>query len=160
MSLPGFWGDLRAGCETIPRQNAVDLRWGEPVPDLVLVTDRRKLTIVMRNLIGNALKFTERGWVRVEAETAESAVVLRVQDSGIGIRPDEQARIFEMYRQADSSDTRRYGGTGLGLHIARRFVEQLGGTITLESALGQGSTFTITLPGGANAPTADSAAAP
>ena len=111
--------DLRAGCETIPRQNAVDLRWIEPVPDLVLVTDRRKLTIVMRNLIGNALKFTERGWVRIEAETAQSAVVLRVQDSGIGIRPDDQARIFEMYRQADGSDSRRYGGTGLGLHIAR-----------------------------------------
>src|SRR5262249_54608529 len=117
ISLPGFWEDLRAGCVTMPRQSGVDLRWGEPVPDLVLVTDRRKLKVVMRNLITNALKFTERGWVRVEAETAPTALVLRVQDSGIGIHRDDQARIFEMYRQADSSDTRRYGGTGLGLHI-------------------------------------------
>jgi signal transduction histidine kinase len=145
VSLSAFWQELRSGCATIPRKVGVDLRWSDFVPDLVLVTDRRKLTVVLRNLINNALKFTERGWVRVEAEMAASAVVFRVRDTGIGIRPEDQSRIFEMYRQADQSDTRRYGGTGLGLHIVRRFLDQLGGTVTLESAPGEGSTFTITV---------------
>ena len=146
VSLQAFWQDLRSGCATIPRTDAVELRWSEVVPDLVLVTDRRKLTVILRNLITNALKFTERGWVGVEAGVDDAVIVFRVRDTGIGIRPEEHARIFEMYRQADGSATRRYGGTGLGLHIVSRFLEQLGGTVTLESAPGQGSTFTITVP--------------
>jgi signal transduction histidine kinase len=146
VSLRAFWQELRSGCATIPRPDGVDLRWSEAVPDLTLVTDRRKLTVVLRNLITNALKFTERGWVGVEAGLEDAAVVFRVRDTGIGIRREEHARIFEMYRQADGSATRRYGGTGLGLHIVSRFLEQLGGTVTLESAPGQGSTFTITVP--------------
>ena len=145
VSLSSFWQELKSGCATIPRKVGVDLRWSDAGSDLLLVTDRRKLTVVLRNLITNALKFTERGWVRVEAEVASSAVVFRVRDTGIGIRPEDHARIFEMYRQADGSDTRRYEGTGLGLHIVRRFLEQLGGTVTLESAPGEGSTFTIRL---------------
>ncbi len=146
ISLLAFWDDLRTGCANIPRHDDVELSWGNSVPDRVLVTDRRKLTIVLRNLITNALKFTERGSVRVDAEIDLSSVIFRVRDTGVGIDPDDHDRIFEMYRQADSSDTRRYGGTGLGLHIVRRFLDQLGGTIALESTLGQGSTFTITLP--------------
>jgi len=146
VSLSSFWQELKSGCATIPRKVGVDLRWSDAGSDLVLVTDRRKLTVVLRNLITNALKFTERGWVRVEAEVASSAVVFRVRDTGIGIRPEDHARIFEMYRQADGSDTRRYGGTGLGLHIVSRFLEQLGGTVALESEPGKGSTFTITVP--------------
>jgi signal transduction histidine kinase len=164
ISLRAFWESLRSGCATIPRVDGVELRWGDGVPDLVLVTDRRKLAIVLRNLITNALKFTERGWVHVEAGTSDAgtsdagtsdaAVVFRVRDTGIGIRPEDHARIFEMYRQADGSDTRLYGGTGLGLHIVRRFLEQLGGRVTLESAPGQGSTFTVSVPTIAAGPTA------
>jgi signal transduction histidine kinase len=146
VSLPAFWHDLRTGCATVPRGTDVEFQWSDPAPELTLVTDRRKLTVVLRNLITNALKFTERGWVRVEAEAAESTVVFRVRDTGIGVRPEDHERIFEMYRQADGSDARRFGGTGLGLHIVRRFLEQLGGTVSLQSALGRGSTFTIVLP--------------
>jgi signal transduction histidine kinase len=72
--------------------------------------------------------------------------VLTVEDTGIGIRREDHAAVFEMFRQADGSDSRRFNGSGLGLYIVRRFVEQLGGTILLTSALGAGSVFRITLP--------------
>ncbi|HLY39346.1 MAG TPA: ATP-binding protein, partial [Candidatus Binatia bacterium] len=116
------------------------------VPDVVLHTDPRKLGIVVRNLVGNALKFTERGFVRAEATLARESILLRVADTGIGIRPEDHERIFEMFRQADGSDSRRYGGTGLGLYIVRRFVEQLGGTVWVESAPDRGSVFIVSLP--------------
>jgi signal transduction histidine kinase len=110
-------------------------------------TDPRKLTIIVRNLVGNGLKFTERGHVRVEIACQPAALTLRVSDTGIGISPENREAIFEIFRQADGSDARRYGGVGLGLYIVRRFVEQLGGTIGLESTLGRGTTFTVSLPG-------------
>jgi signal transduction histidine kinase len=135
----------------MPRNADVRLEWSDAVPDVRLVTDARKLTVVVRNLIGNALKFTEHGWVRAEATLDDGAVVLRVADTGIGIRAEDQEAIFEMFRQADGSDSRRYGGTGLGLYIVRRFVQQLGGTIALESAPGRGSVFHVRLPAAGDA---------
>jgi signal transduction histidine kinase len=130
----------------MPRNADVRLEWHPDPPALTLLTDPRKLSIVMRNLVSNALKFTERGWVRADVRVDGRAVVLRVGDSGIGIRPEDQQTIFEMFRQGDSSDTRRYGGTGLGLYLVRRFVEQLGGQVTVDSAPGRGSLFTVHLP--------------
>ena len=109
-------------------------------------TDPRKLAIVVRNLVGNALKFTARGRVRCDAWVAGENLVIRVSDTGIGIHEEDHQAIFEMFRQADSSDSRRFGGTGLGLYIVRRFVGQLGGRITLESAPGVGSVFSVVLP--------------
>jgi len=146
VALPSFWQTLREGCATIPHAPGVSVEWGDEAPAVTLTTDPRKLTVVLRNLVGNALKFTERGWVRVEARADEERVSFAVQDTGIGVRPEDQVAIFEMFRQGDGSDSRRFGGSGLGLYIVRRFMQQLGGTVTLESTLRRGSTFTVTLP--------------
>jgi PAS domain S-box-containing protein len=135
-----------ASCSRFPRRGGVTLRWPVDPPDCALTTDPRKLTVVLRNLVGNALKFTEHGSVGLEAALDGDTVVLHVRDTGIGIRPDDHERIFDMFRQADGSDSRRFGGTGLGLYIVRRFVRRLGGTVTVTSTPGRGSTFTVTLP--------------
>jgi len=146
IEVAALWERLGETCSLLPRQAAVELQWINGLPKEPFLTDVRRLTVVVRNLVGNALKFTERGWVRVEAQSEGGAFVLRVADTGIGIRREDQETIFEMFRQADGSDTRRFGGTGLGLYIVRRFTEQLGGNVTLESIPEQGSTFTVVLP--------------
>ena len=143
--LSPFWHGLEASCAMLPRAPAVNLDW-RPGADVTLVTDPHKLAIVIRNLTGNALKFTEHGRVEAHAERCGDAVHFVVRDTGIGIPPEHHKTIFEMFRQADGSDARRYGGTGLGLYIVRRFVDLLGGTVTVDSTPGGGSTFTVTIP--------------
>ncbi len=147
LALASFWARLGEACARIPRKPGVALDWSRSAPPISITTDARKLTIIIRNLVGNALKFTEHGFVRAEARLERGLVVLRVEDTGIGIRLEDRTKIFEMFRQADGSDSRRYNGTGLGLYIVRRFVEQLGGTIAVDSAVGRGSVFSIKLPG-------------
>jgi signal transduction histidine kinase len=146
VALVPFCADLGRSCANLPRSAAVAFEWTEGVPDALVVTDPRKLAIVVRNLVGNALKFTAEGSVRVAVCREDGELVLRVADTGIGIRAEDQEAIFEMFRQADGSDSRRYGGTGLGLYIVRRFVQQLGGRVALQSAPGQGSVFTVAVP--------------
>jgi signal transduction histidine kinase len=146
VALPELWSELAASASRLPRQEGVDLQWSTTVPPIRVVTDPRKLTVVLRNLVGNALKFTESGRVRVELRAENGRLVVRVSDTGIGIRAEDHERIFELFRQADGSDTRRYGGTGLGLYIVRRFVEQLGGTVGVQSAPGEGAVFTVRMP--------------
>jgi signal transduction histidine kinase len=146
VSLPDL---LRAlDDETRALQDKPGLRFAwKAAPDLpALYTDPSKLKIVLKNLIGNAFKFTERGSVTVEAQAREGGVEISVADTGIGIPAEAQALIFEPFRQVDSSPTRRYGGVGLGLYIVRRLLDMLGGTITVESQLGQGSTFRFWVP--------------
>ena len=109
-------------------------------------TDALKLKVVLKNLIGNAVKFTECGSICVEADRADGGVTVAVTDTGIGIAAPMVSRIFEAFRQVDPSSTRRHGGVGLGLYIVRRLLELLGGTITVDSQLGRGSTFRIWLP--------------
>jgi signal transduction histidine kinase len=108
--------------------------------------DEQRLTQVLLNLVGNAIKFTDAGEVRITAATANGHFKLSVSDTGPGIPPEECERIFEKFRQVDSSNTRAKGGTGLGLAIAREIVEMHGGRIWVESMMGQGSTFRMELP--------------
>jgi K+-sensing histidine kinase KdpD len=102
-----------------------------------------QLAIIVRT-VHNALKFTAEAGARTTRSTTRRR--LTVTDTGIGIDPRDHAAIFDMFRQGDGSDTRRYGGTGLGLHIVRRFVGQLGGTVGVHSVPDVGSRFTVTLP--------------
>jgi len=122
---------------------------GDPV---VLSGDRQRLYQVVLNLVSNAVKFTNAGRVFVEAATApgddgdgDRRLVITVSDTGIGIAPDQLEHIFDKFVQAASSTTRRYGGTGLGLPIARSLTERMGGTLAVASELGKGSTFTVSL---------------
>src|SRR5690606_1997431 len=115
---------------------------------ITLVGDADRLQQVAWNLLSNAVKFTPSGGrVRVQLAREGSDVVLRVADTGVGVAPDLLPFVFDRFRQADSSPSRRHGGLGLGLAIARHLVELHGGTIAAESAgEGQGATFTVRLP--------------
>ncbi len=108
--------------------------------------DERRITQVLLNLTGNAIKFTDAGEVSIQARASDGAFVVSVSDTGPGISEADQLRIFEEFQQADSSSTRKKGGTGLGLSISRRIVELHGGRLRVESTPGRGSTFSFTLP--------------
>ncbi|MBV1699603.1 MAG: GAF domain-containing protein, partial [Hyphomicrobiales bacterium] len=108
--------------------------------------DERRLAQVLLNLVGNAIKFTDKGEVAIEASQSNGTFNVAVRDSGPGIAPADQAKIFEEFQQVDNTSTRQKGGTGLGLSISRRIVEMHGGRIAVDSEIGKGSTFTITLP--------------
>jgi signal transduction histidine kinase len=108
--------------------------------------DARRLSQVLLNLVGNAIKFTEAGEIEISAAAANGQFLLRVRDTGPGIADADQERIFGEFQQIDNTNTRNKGGTGLGLAISKRMVEMQGGTIAVESVLGQGSTFRVVLP--------------
>ncbi len=115
-----------------------------------LLGDPTRVRQVLFNLLGNALKFTDRGGAMIRAHTeplgnGRTRAILSVLDTGIGLSAAQQARLFEPFSQADGSTTRRYGGTGLGLSIVRRLAQLMGGDVTVESSPGAGSTFTVTL---------------
>ncbi len=111
-----------------------------------ITSDRRRVEQILLNLLGNAIKFTELGGVRIESRLQEGAVLVRVADTGIGIKESDLDSLFKPFRQIDMNDDRRRGGTGLGLSICRKLVELLGGEIRVESEYGKGSLFSVTLP--------------
>jgi PAS domain S-box-containing protein len=117
-----------------------------PDTPLRVRTDPAKVRQIVANLLSNAVKFTERGEVTLSARQEGDALLVRVKDSGLGIAPENFEKIFEPFWQAEPATTRRAGGTGLGLPVSRRLARLLGGDITVESARGQGSTFTLRLP--------------
>jgi GAF domain-containing protein len=108
--------------------------------------DDRRLTQVLLNLVGNAIKFTDVGEIAVKAAASNGAYTISVRDTGPGIAEADQAKIFDEFQQADSTQTKAKGGTGLGLSIAKRIIEMHGGTLWVESSLGAGSTFSFTVP--------------
>jgi GAF domain-containing protein len=108
--------------------------------------DDRRLTQVLLNLVGNAIKFTDTGEVAVKAAASNGAYTISVRDTGPGIAEADQVKIFDEFQQADSTQTKAKGGTGLGLSIAKRIIEMHGGTLWVESSLGAGSTFSFTVP--------------
>lgn len=134
--------------EPVARDKGLELRV-ETAPDAPteLTVDPQRIEQVLRNFLSNALKFTERGEVVLTARSApDDRIALCVSDTGIGIAPENQQAIFEAFRQADGTTSRRFGGTGLGLSISRELARLLGGTITLDSEPGRGSSFTLCLP--------------
>ncbi|UNG18256.1 response regulator [Stutzerimonas zhaodongensis] len=132
-----------------------DVQLDESVPSS-LFTDRQRLEQILKNLLSNAFKFTEKGLVELRVTRRDDQqIAFAVRDSGIGIPADQQAVIFEAFRQADGTTNRRYGGTGLGLSISRELAQLLGGTIEVSSEPGAGSVFTLIVPENYSAPVAE-----
>jgi signal transduction histidine kinase len=147
VSLERLFEDLRTSCAVLISEK-LRLNWDHPEELPVIITDRAKLYRILSNVIENAIKFTAEGAVIVSAKVLRENHNLEVQvkDTGVGIAEDNLASIFEMFHQVDSSDTRKYAGVGLGLYIAKKFTDLLGGSIEVESVLGKGSVFTIRIP--------------
>lgn len=145
LALGELWDELAGEFSALPRGDEVALRW-EHEPGAVALTDRRKLKIIVKNLVGNALKFTREGEVVAQVTRSGDRCVVVVRDTGVGIPAEHLPTVFEMFRQVDSSDRRSFGGVGLGLYIVRQLAEQLDATLDVTSSVGQGTTFTISLP--------------
>jgi signal transduction histidine kinase/CheY-like chemotaxis protein len=163
-ALTDFLADLRLGYDVCGEQQ-VRVLWDYPSELPAVETDSEKLKEILRNLIHNAIKFTERGQVTITARIKEDRqrpftaadqepknggkekfVEFKIADTGSGISPEKLPIIFEMFRQADSSETRLHEGIGLGLYIAKHFTELLGGNVEVESSVGTGSTFNVSIP--------------
>src|SRR5439155_18687953 len=146
VDLAGLVEEVRSIVEPLAAANANRLEIVCPGGFGRLYTDRTKLKQSLLNLLSNAGKLTHEGRVKLEVRPAGSEISFIVSDTGIGMTEEQQSRLFQAFSQAETSTSRQYGGTGLGLAITKHFCEMLGGRITVESTLGHGSTFTITLP--------------
>jgi len=134
----------------LAEKKSLQLRTWLPAADIVLATDRRALSQIVINLTNNAIKFTETGQVVLgvgqrQNEAGGRIIEFIVSDTGCGIRPEDQAKLFQAFSQLDSSSTRRHEGTGLGLHLSQKLAALLGAKITFQSEYGKGSTFTLAI---------------
>ncbi|WP_437642539.1 response regulator [Sorangium sp. So ce854] len=147
-ALPAVLGALEQAFQPVARDKRLSFRVeAAPAAPRALFTDVHRLEQILKNLLANAFKFTERGEVALEvAPRPGGRVAFAVRDTGIGIHEDQREVIFEAFRQADGTTNRRYGGTGLGLSISRELARLLGGDIELESAPGAGSCFRLVIP--------------
>jgi PAS domain S-box-containing protein len=138
------------GLRPLAEQKEIDLAWTAPEDHLEVRSDRRALSQILINLTNNAIKFTDEGGVRLElsrqSENGASAIRFSVVDTGRGIDPSDQQKLFAAFERVRASSANRREGTGLGLYICQRLTALIGGVITLESGLGEGSTFTLELP--------------
>ena len=128
------------------KQRSIELLQPNKENELYVTTDANKCRHILQNLISNAIKFTVKGKVEVNAKIESNSIIITVSDTGIGIAQEHIQHIFDEFRQADGSTSRRFGGTGLGLAIAKKYTNLLGGDISVKSTVGEGSEFTITLP--------------
>jgi signal transduction histidine kinase len=147
-TVENLFGGLRGALRPLLTSQAVELIFDMPDKVPNLFTDEAKVTQILRNLISNALKFTEQGEVRVTAsfDAENGRLNLSVRDTGIGIAPQDHDRIFDEFSQVDTKIQKRVKGTGLGLPLSKSLAELLGGELTIESVLGQGSVFTLSIP--------------
>ena len=145
-AVPGIINAVVASTEALARGKGLELRAriADGMPEGH--GDERRLTQVLYNLVGNAIKFTDQGFVEITAGASGDRFEIAIRDSGPGIAAMDQERIFGEFQQVDHSTTRKKGGTGLGLAISKRIVEMHGGTISVESALGAGAIFRVSLP--------------
>jgi signal transduction histidine kinase len=146
--IPGLVAEVKAELEPMVLRSKLALTLDLASNLKPISSDRQKVKQILLNLLSNALKFTHHGGITISAHRHQGAraVVLSVQDTGIGIAAGDQNKIFDDFRQLDNSPTRAYGGTGLGLSICRRLAHMLNGQISVESDVGKGSTFTLVLP--------------
>ena len=137
---------VRSATESLAQNKKLALKTEVAKPLPVGLGDEQRLTQVLLNLVGNAIKFTDAGEVRIAATSVNGHFNITVTDTGPGIPEEHQARIFEQFHQVDSSNTKAKGGTGLGLAIAKQILEMHGGRIWVVSTLGKGLTFQMELP--------------
>lgn len=146
VSLAGLFAEVDLETQRQQEDVGIPLQVSVPADLPALRSDPMKLKVVVKNLVSNALKFTPTGTVTVRGRTDAQGTEIAVEDTGIGIEEQQLGVIFEAFQQVDGSASRRHGGAGLGLYIVRRLVELLGGSITVESEPGRGSTFRVWLP--------------
>ena len=146
IEVPQLIGALRGMMRPLAVNDAVALIVEDPQPGLTIVSDEAKVGQILRNLISNALKFTESGEVRVATKVVGSEIQISVSDTGIGIAPQDQERIFQEFAQVHGPIQKKVTGTGLGLPLSLKLTHLLGGSLTISSSPGEGSTFTLTLP--------------
>ncbi len=145
VGLQELWDELAGQYAAVARPSGVALRW-EVIGSPHALTDRRKLKIIVKNLVGNAIKFTSQGEVHACVRATGERCLVVIRDTGMGIPAEHLDGVFEMFRQVDNSDRRAHGGVGLGLYIVRKLAEQLDATLDVRSTVDVGTTFTLSLP--------------